>query len=109
MASRIVVALAVVLSIIQGLAPDAMISSALVMMALVILGLLHAHMSVDAEDATGYLAVTIAVGAAAGMDVLGNVPAIGGSLDAILDPISTVLYSGVVTILLKRAKARIGC
>jgi hypothetical protein len=109
MATRIVVGLAALLSILHGLAPDALISTSMLMLALVILGLLHAHMTVDAEDATGYLAVAIAVGATAGMDVLGNIPAIGGTLDAILDPISTVLYSGVVIILVKRAKARIGC
>ena len=108
MASRIVIILSVLLALHEGLVAGMLLSSTLVSLALVILGLLYAHISVDAEDATGYLAVTIAVGAAAGMDVLGNIPAIGGHLDAILDPVSTVLYAGVVTILVKRAATRIG-
>ena len=107
MASRIVVLLAVILALHEGLVPGLLLPATIVGLVLVILGLLHAHLSVDAEDATGYLAVTIAVGAAAGMDVLGNIPAIGGHLDAILDPVSTVLYSGVVAILVKRTAARI--
>ncbi len=108
MATRLVVIISVILAVIEGLFPGALISSALTMMALAILGLLYAHMAVDAEDATGYLAVTIAVGAASGMDVLSNIPAIGGALDAIMDPVSTVLYAGVATILVKRVAARIG-
>lgn len=108
MASRIVIIVSVILALLEGLFPGALISSALTMMAMAILGLLYAHISIDAEDATGYLAVTIAVGAAAGMDVLGNIPAIGASLDAILDPVSTLLYAGVATILVKRVAARIG-
>lgn len=107
MASRIVVGLAVLLALHEGLVAGLLLDGTVVGLLLVILGLLHAHLSVDAEDATGYLAVTIAVGAASGMDVLGNIPAIGGHLDAIIDPVSTVLYAGVVTILVKRAAARI--
>ncbi len=109
MASRIVIGLAVLLALHEGLVSGMVLDGTVVGLLLVILGLLHAHLSVDAEDATGYLAVTIAVGAAAGMDVLSGIPAVGASLDAIIDPISTVLYAGVVTILLKRVKARIGC
>ena len=108
MATRIVIIVAVILAILEGLFPGALISSALTMMAMAVLGLLYAHMAVDAEDATGYLAVTIAVGAAAGMDVLSNIPGIGAALDAILDPVSTLLYAGVATILVKRTAARIG-
>ena len=107
MASRIVVILAVILALHEGLVVNLLLPTAIVSLLLVILGLLHAHLTVDAEDATGFLAVTIAVGAAAGMDVLGNIPAIGGHLDAILDPVTIMLYSGVVTILVKRAVNRI--
>lgn len=108
MASRIVVGLAVLLALHEGLIAGMVLDGMVVGLLLVILGLLHAHLSVDAEDATGYLAVTIAVGAAAGMNVLSSIPAVGATLDAILDPVSTVLYAGVVTILVKRTKARIG-
>ena len=43
-------------------------------------------MAVDAEDATAYLVVTLAVGGAAGTGVLGNIPAVGDALNAILGP-----------------------
>ncbi len=107
MATRCVIALSVLLALHEALLPGMLLPAALVSLALVILGLLYAHMAVNAEDATGYLALTIAVGAVAGMDVLGNIPAIGGHLDSIIDPISVVLYSGVVTVLVKRAASRI--
>ena len=58
-------------------------------------------------DATAYLVVTLAVGAAAGADVLGHIQVIGGPLDAILDQVSTALYAGVVTVLAKRTLNRL--
>jgi hypothetical protein len=100
MAGRTVVILVAILAIVQGLLPDA-IPGGLVPLALVILGLLYAIVAIDAEDATAYLVVAIAVGAAAGADVLSNIPGIGTHLDAIVDPISTALYAGVITILVK--------
>lgn len=106
MASRTIIVLAVILAIVQGLAPDA-IPGGLVPLALVILGLLYAIVAIDAEDATAYLVVAIAVGAAAGADVLSNIPAIGESLDAIVDPIATALYAGVIAILVERGVNRI--
>ena len=101
MASRNIIVLVIILAIVQALAPDA-IPGGLVPLALVILGLLYAIVAVDAEDATAYLVVAIAVGAAAGADVLSNIPGIGESLDAIVDPISTALYAGVITILVQK-------
>ena len=53
--------------------------------------------------ATAYLVLTLAVGATAGADVLSHIQVIGGSLDAIVDQVSTSLYAGVVTVLAKRA------
>ena len=100
MAIRIIVGLIVVLAIIQGLAADA-IPGGLVPLALVVLGLAYAAVAVDAEDATAYLVVALAVGAAAGADVLSHIQGIGASLDAIVDPISTALYAGVITVLAK--------
>ncbi len=102
MASRIIVGLVILLAIVQGLLPDA-IPGGLVPLALVILGLLYAIVAVDAEDATAYLVVALAVGAAAGSDVLSNIQGIGASLDAIVDPISTALYAGVIAILVTKA------
>ena len=106
MASRNIIVLVIILAIVQALAPDA-IPGGLVPLALVILGLLYAIVAVDAEDATAYLVVAIAVGAAAGADVLSNIPAVGESLDAIVDPIATALYAGVIAILVERGVNRI--
>ncbi|MCE2433255.1 MAG: hypothetical protein J4F29_10095 [Candidatus Latescibacteria bacterium] len=106
MASRIIVGLVIILAIVQGLAADA-IPGGLVPLALVILGLLYAIVAIDAEDSTAYLVVAIAVGAAAGADVLSNIPAIGESLDAIVDPIATALYAGVIAILVAKGANRI--
>ena len=106
MASRIIVGLVVLLAILQGLAPDA-VPGGLVPLALVVLGLAYAAVAIDAEDATAYLVVTLAVGAAAGADVLSHIQVIGGPLDAILDQVSTALYAGVVTVLAKRTLNRL--
>ena len=107
MATRIVAILTVILALQEGLAPNALLATSLVGLVLVILGLLYAHLAVDADDATGFLVVAVAVGVASSANVLGNIPAIGGHLDAIIDPISTVLYAGVVTVLVKKVAARI--
>ena len=101
MASRIIVSLIAALAIIQGLTPDA-IPAGLVSLALVILGLAYAVVAVSADDETTYLIVAIAVGAAAGADALSGIPQLGAHLDAIVDPISTALYAGVITILVQR-------
>ena len=76
MASRIIVGLVVILAILQGLAPDA-VPGGLVPLALVVLGLAYAAVAIDAEDATAYLVVTLAVGAAAGANVLSHIQVIG--------------------------------
>ena len=100
MASRIIVSLIAALAVIQALTPDA-IPAGLVSLALVILGLAYAVVAVGADDETSYLIVALAVGAAAGADALSGIPQLGAHLDAIVDPISTALYAGVITILVK--------
>ena len=106
MAIRIIVGLVVLLAILQGLAAYA-VPGGIVPLALVVLGLAYAAVAIDAEDATAYLVVTLAVGAAAGADVLSHIQVIGGPLDAILDQVSTALYAGVVTVLAKRTLNRL--
>ncbi len=106
MATRVIVGLAALASVIEGLAPG-LVPMNLLPLALVVLGIVHGAMAVDAEDATGFLAVTIAVGAAAGADVLGNIPMIGSYLDAILDQQATALYGAVGTILVVRIVNRL--
>ena len=101
MAIRIIVGLAGLLAIVQGLAANA-VPAGIVPLALVVLGLVYG-LAIDAEDATAYLVLTLAVGATAGADVLSHIPVIGGPLDAIVDQVSTFLYAGVVTVLAKRA------
>ena len=100
MASRIIVSLIAALAIIQGLAADA-VSMELVSLAVVILGLAYAVVAIDADGETAYLIVALAVGAAAGADALSGIPQLGAHLDAIVDPISTALYAGVITILVR--------
>ena len=106
MATRVIVGLIALLAIVQGLAGD-MIGGGVIMILIVLLGIVYGFMGVDAEDATDYLVVTIAVGAAAGADVLSGIPAIGASLDGILDPASSALYASVFSILIMRTINRL--
>ncbi len=106
MATRIIIGLIALLAIVQGLAADA-IPEGIVPFALVILGLAYAAVAIDAEDATAYLVVVLAVGAAAGADVLSHIQGIGASLDAILDQVCTALYAGVITVLVQRTINRL--
>lgn len=106
MATRIIVGLTVIAAVVQGLWPG-LVPENILPLAIVVLGLVYGVMCLDAEDATAYLAVAIAVGAAAATDVLGNIHFIGGYLDAILDQISVALFGGVVSVLAIRTWNRV--
>ncbi len=106
MATRIIIALIILAALVQGLAPDA-VGGGILPLLLVILGLVYGWMAVDAEDATAYLVVTLAVGGATSMDVLSSIPAIGESLDAIFDQVAMALFAGVITILCQRTLTRL--
>ncbi len=106
MANRIIVALIALVAIVQGLAAD-LVPWGILPLALVVLGLVYAAIAINAEDATAYLVVTLAVGAASSADVLTNIHAIGGHLDAIVDQASTALYAGAITVLVKRTFNRL--
>ena len=106
MSNRIVVGLIVLAAVIEGLAPGS-VPNNLLPLALVVLGLVYAGMAIDAEDATAYLVVVLAVGAAAQADVLTHIHVIGSPLDGIVDQISVALYSGVVTVLVMRTLNRL--
>ena len=106
MATRIIVGLIVLISLVQGLAT--VDSAGILPLALVVLGLIYGAMAVDAEDATSFLVVALAVGAAAQADVLNNIQAIGAHLDAVVRQLSVALYAGVVTVLVKRILSRLG-
>ena len=97
MATRIIVGLILLAAIVLAVAPDANTGNALSIL-LVVLGLAYAYVAIDAADPTAHLVVVLAVGAAAGSDVLGAIPAVGMYLDGILDGLSTALYAGVATI-----------
>ena len=102
--TRIVVGLITLAAIIEGVAPGA-VPSNLLPLAIVILGLVYGWTAVDAEDPVAFLAVAIAVGAAAG--ALDAIPAIGGYIDAIVAQVSNGLYAGVISVLVARTMNRL--
>lgn len=106
MATRVIVGLTLLAAVVLAVAPDAIPGNALSIL-LVLLGLAYAYVAIDAEDATAYLVVVLAVGAAGGADVLGHIPAVGMYLDGILDGLSTALYSSVATIAALRIVNRV--
>lgn len=98
MVMRVVVALVVIVAVVQGLAPD-LVPENILPLVLVLLGLGWGIFGVDDDNRIGYLVATVAVGAAAGADVLHHIHVIGAYIDAILDQISVALYSGVVAVI----------
>ena len=107
MVTRIVVGLIALVAIVQGLFGESLGLEAFMMLLLALLGLVYAAVAIDAEDATAFLVVVLAVGAAAGADVLGHINYVGGYLDAILDQVSVALYASVATILAVRIYNRL--
>ena len=106
MAARIIVGLAAIAAIVQGLWPD-LVPENILPLAIVVLGLVYGVMCLDAEDATAYLALAVAVWGASATDVLGHIHLIGAPLDAIVDQISMGLFGGVVAVLAIRTWNRI--
>ena len=106
MATRVIVGLTALVAIVLAVAPDANAGNALTIV-LVLLGLAYPVVALNAEDATSFLVVVLAIGAAAGADVLSNIPAIGIYLDGILDGLSTSLYAAVATIAAIRLTNRV--
>ena len=105
MATRVIAGL-ILLAAILSVVPAANPGDAMGIL-LVLLGLAYAFVAIDAEDATAYLVVVVAVGAAAGSDVLNTIPAVGMYLDGILGGLSTALYASVATIAAIRVTNRI--
>ena len=101
MLTRIIVGLAVLAALVEGLFPEAVPENILPLV-LVILGLVHGAMNIDAEDNTNMLVVVIAAGGAAAADVLTNIHVIGDYLDAILDALMLAVWSIVVSVLVRR-------
>ena len=107
MLKKICVGLITVLAVIQGLAGLEGGSAEIVMLLLAVAGVVYGIVGVDAEDATAYCVVALAVGAAAHADVLSHIHVVGAYLDAILDPAVVALYSGVASILAMRTYNRL--
>ena len=106
MATRAIIGLILLAAIVLAVAPEAIPGNALTIL-LVVLGLAWAYVAIDPEDATAYLVVVLAVGAAAESDVLNAIPAVGMYLDGILGGLSTALYASVATIAALRIANRI--
>ncbi len=106
MLTRILVAIVTVVAIVKAFAPNLEDQGALGII-LVLAGLVYGATAVNAEDATDYLVVAVAASVAAGADVLGAIPGIGGYLDAIIDQISMALIASVATVLAVRTINRI--
>ena len=106
MANKVLIGVATLVAIVDALAPD-IAGAGIASLLLVLLGLVYGALAWDPEDATAELVVAVAVGGAASADVLNNIPAIGGHLDAIVGHLSTALYAGVATVLAMRVVNRL--
>ena len=106
MATRIIVGLQLVVAIVTVAAPDAD-AGGILSLALIVLGVAFAWMAIDANDATSFLVVVIAGGAAAQADVLAAIPTIGAQLDGILDAVIMSAYASAITVLTTRVVNRL--
>ena len=106
MVNRILVALVALLAIVKAFAPDLQ-DAGVIGIVVVVAGLAYAALAVNAEEATDYLVVAVAVAIAAKANVLGAIPGIGGQLDAIVDTISMALTAGIITVLAVRTINRV--
>lgn len=106
MENRIIFGLGAIAAIIEGLMPG-MVPMGLLPLVLVILGLVYAFMSLDAEESAMYVAVAIGLGLATQANVLSNIHVIGVYLDAITDQLVLLYYGGVIGIVATRVYTRI--
>ena len=106
MAARIIIGLIVIAAVVEGLWAGG-VPENILPLALVLLGLGYGFVCLDAEDATAYLAVAIAVWGASSTDVLDNIHFIGEFLDDIVDQVNVALLAGVVAILVIRTWNRL--
>ena len=106
MVNRILVALVALLAIVKAFAPDLQ-DAGVIGIVVVVAGLAYAALAVNAEEATDYLVVAVAVAIAAKANVLGAIPGIGDQLDAIVDTISMALTAGIITVLAVRTINRV--
>lgn len=106
MATKVLLVLALIAAILEGLW-SGLVPQNLLPLALVVIGLIYAGMTIDPEDAGAYLIVVIAFGAASASDVLGHIHVIGGYLDAIMDQLVVAAYAGVFSVVSLRIWSRL--
>ena len=105
MAQRVLVGVGTLIGLLMGFAPGMVPMASLLM---VVIGIVYAVMNVDAEDATTYLVVAIAVGGMAGADVLTNtIPGVGMQLDMAFDALATAMWAGAAAVVATRLFNRI--
>ena len=105
MASRILVGAGTLIGLLMGFAPGVVPMASLLM---VVIGIVYAVMNVDAEDATAFLVVAVAVGLASGDGgALTHIPAVGGQLNGALGALSLALYAGVAVVAATRIVNRL--
>ena len=106
MATRVITGLVLLGAVVMAVVPDPALGG-MVAILLVVLGLAYPALRLDAEDATNFLVVVLAAGAASGADVLGHIPAVGMYLDGILDGVVIALYSSAASIVAIRMTHRL--
>lgn len=102
MATRLVYGIGILAAVIEGLAPGA-VPGGLLPLIMVVAGVAYAVMNIDAASPQAFLTTALVVAAAGGADVLSNVQAIGGYLDAIVDQVAVVYLSGGAAVMGVRA------
>ncbi|MDE2730397.1 MAG: hypothetical protein OXM02_06135 [Bacteroidota bacterium] len=108
MLNKVCIGLIALVAVACGVAGEALAEAEGVLMLLVALaGVVYGAVAIDAEDATAFLAVAIAVGLAAQADALSYINVVGEYLDAMLDVVPVALYSAVASILVMRTKNRL--
>ncbi len=101
MAEKVIVGLIVLAALVDALVPQA--PTEFLMLALVVLGIVHGYLNVDASEPTAYLVFAVAAAAAGGGDVLAHIHYAGTYLDGILDGLVVALLGGVVSVVVVRA------
>ncbi len=98
MATRLVYGIGMLAAVIEGLAPGS-VPGGLLPLIMVVAGVAYAVMNIDAANPQAFLTTALVVAAAGGADVLSNVMAVGGYLDAIVDQAAVVYLSGGAAIM----------
>ncbi|MCY4627521.1 MAG: hypothetical protein OXE58_08135 [Acidobacteria bacterium] len=104
MAQRVLVGVGTLIGLLMGFAPGMVPMASLLM---VVIGVVYAVMNVDAEDATTYLVIAIAVGGMTGADVLSHIPGVGMQLDMAFDALATAMWAGAAAVVATRLFNRI--